>query len=359
MRNCLNDKDIKNSIIYQSRNAKMKQTAFIGLCVIIVAALLIPIAFLGENVNYSLIEVCCAIVGVAIVASSVIILSNYLQNKDLLANFKELFSYEVYLNDFEGTKSTNKIGFIVQIDFQGNMRRVRTNYCQSGYTFSKYFADHLFERKVLGLYDDKKNIFYIISYADQTTKENNRISNDFSKEDIKTSFEYKDRMARLRLLLVCFIFAILALILVTTIAIIDNSADAKAFTYIFAILFLINLMAFIGVFKRVKYLINNYGKLDQYEVNLQYPRRSIMNPQQQSLFFRVILDKDDTTKIADTEIIFSRKIAKNGAQELIHKRVTGLFDEDKNRFYIIKIIGEVGSDDREYPEDFEDEEDIF
>lgn len=354
MRNCLNDNDIEKSIIYQSRNTKMKQTAFVGSCFIIIVALLIPIAFLGESINYSFIKVCCAAIGITIVASSALILVNYLQNKYLLENYKDYFSYEVYLNDVDKTAATNKARFIVQIDFQGNIKRIPTNYCQSGYYFSKYFIDHLFERKVLGLYDEKKNIFYIISYADQLTKENVQINNNFSKEDIKESFEYKDRMARFKVLLVCTIFEVLALILAVIFAIIDNSADAKVFTCIFAFLFFIVLMSFISVLKRVKYLLKNYEKLNSYEVNLQYPRFSIVN--QQSMFFRVVTDVDGIKRIADTESIFSPKIKKNFAEKLVHKRVIGLFDEDKNRFYIIKITGEVNPEEREYPEDIEDEE---
>lgn len=164
MRNVLNDNDIKKSIIYYGNCKTIKTALIAGLSIIIFFGFLILVSYLdGEIIsNLSILSI---IIIATFICSAIPVITKYLENKYLIENYKDFYSYEVELNNFERTPM-DKTRFIVQINVQGNTKTIRTNFCQSSNSLSKYHIDHLYQRKVLGLYDEKKDTFYIIRFAD-------------------------------------------------------------------------------------------------------------------------------------------------------------------------------------------------
>lgn len=102
----------------------------------------------------------------------------------------------------------------------------------------------------------------------------------------------------------------------------------------------------IGMIQKANYILKNYQKFNEYEVKLQFPRYA-MNTKGNNSFFRVLLDINGTIKVVDTDNFSTKK-----GTDLMHKRVVGLYDEDRERFYIIKIIRDLDPSEAEWPEEY-------
>lgn len=166
MRNDLNNNDIKKSIIYHSNNSSIKTALVYGLSIVVFFGLLIFFTYLDWGVRTDIIIPSVILIGVTLILTTYFVLTKYLQNKYLIDNYSDFYSCETELNDYRLSQTINRIHFVVQINYQGTTKTVKTNFCQFSNSNSKYYADHLYQRKVSGLYDDKKDIFYIISFVD-------------------------------------------------------------------------------------------------------------------------------------------------------------------------------------------------
>lgn len=175
------------------------------------------------------------------------------------------------------------------------------------------------------------------------------MKNNFTKQDIKNSVEYKSKYRNFKIILICFVLLVLLACCSVDSSMEDEKFEISTSLICFLVVIIIlYVVCFIITSNRANYILKNYHKFNAYEVNLQYPRNSL-NPKRNEHFYRIVLDIEGEKKVVDTDGISFKK-----SMDLEHKKVIGLYDEEKERFYIIKVIGDVDIDDRVYPEDIDD-----
>lgn len=165
MHNNLTKEDIKNSVEYQWRNSHAKQCMFIYL-ILAVATIFVPLIslmkyefeYLGTGIIVWLI--CILVLGLFF---GIFVLYYLLKNRYLLKNYKNFNLYEVVLDNVATSYSYKaSIYYTVTINNNGKSKKVDTNPYFSSSVFSKFSPEEYNNKKVIGLYDNNLEKFYII-----------------------------------------------------------------------------------------------------------------------------------------------------------------------------------------------------
>ena len=164
MVNDLSLEEIKDSIEYQWRKQQINMLLMVWLFIAVIT-LFIPLI---TTINYleflgfgMLIWLCC--IGFVGLILGVFILFYCFNNRYLLKNYKNFNSYEVVL-DRVSTSYTYKysIYYTIKIVDNGITKMLDTNPYFSNSFFSKFPPDDFNNKKVIGLYDNYKEKFYIL-----------------------------------------------------------------------------------------------------------------------------------------------------------------------------------------------------
>ncbi len=164
MENNFSIEEIKNSVEYQWRKGNINQYLIIWLIVSIVT-LIVPLIEITINLEFVWMGFLMWLIWsffMGLLFGSLAFFE-YRKNQYLLKNYKNFSIYEVLLDNFAtsiGYKSC--VYYKVKIDVFGCMKIVDTNPYFSDSIFSKFSPEDYNNKKVIGLYDEYKNKFYII-----------------------------------------------------------------------------------------------------------------------------------------------------------------------------------------------------
>ena len=90
-------------------------------------------------------------------------------------------------------------------------------------------------------------------------------------------------------------------------------------------------------FGKIRYLLKNYQKFASDEVVLD--RVSTSYVYRGAIYYTVTVNCDGASKNVDTNPYFSSHFAsKFNCEDFNNKKVVGLYDEEKNKFYIVKKV---------------------
>ena len=164
MHNVLTKEEIKNSIECQWRKFHAKQLLIIYL-IIAAATLFVPLIllmqygmeYLGQGIITWLI--CILVLGLFF---GVFVLYYYSKYRYLLRNYRNFNCYEVVLDNVATSYSYRAIYYTVTFNHNGKTKKVHTNPYFSNTIFSKFSPEEYNNKKVIGLYDDNLERFYII-----------------------------------------------------------------------------------------------------------------------------------------------------------------------------------------------------
>lgn len=161
--------------------------------------------------------------------------------------------------------------------------------------------------------------------------------NNLSKEDIINSVEYQWRKHQIKLYFYIWILtSVLTLFVPFIVSLKDLSILGFAMIPWLGIITLCGIIfgcAILYSFNKERYLKNNYKKFTACEVKLDKVSTSYMY--RGAVYYSVVVD----SRKVDTNPIFSSSIySKFLLEEYNNKTVIGLFDEELNKFYIIKKV---------------------
>ena len=167
------------------------------------------------------------------------------------------------------------------------------------------------------------------------------MKNDFTKEDIKNSVEYGWRKTSFCWLL--GIWAVIAVVMLFGVLIIGFD-DIKAgmglqvWLIVMAIYSVIYLpfVAYYGY--KILYILKHYAEFNSYEVMLNIVSTSYAY--RGAVYYTVTINDEGVTRQVDTNAYFSSSMfAKFTLEDYNNKKVIGLYDNQMDKFYIIKKIG--------------------
>lgn len=164
MHNNLTKEEIKNSVECQWRKFHAKQLLVIYL-IIAAATLFVPLIllmqygmeYLGQGIITWLI--CILVLGLFFGG---FVLYYYSKYRYLLKNYRNFNCHEVVLDNVATSYSYRAIYYTVTFNHNGKTKKVHTNPYFSNTIFSKFSPEEYNNKKVIGLYDDNLERFYII-----------------------------------------------------------------------------------------------------------------------------------------------------------------------------------------------------
>lgn len=165
MHNNLTKEEIKNSVEGQWRKFHAKQLLVIYLIVVVISLFIPFITTIKYNFKYLMTGIitwlCC--VGFFGLFFGCFALYYYSKYQYLLKNYKNFKCYEVVL-DKVSTSYAYKASIYYTVTFIHNSKTktVDTNPYFSSSVFSKFSPEEYNNKKVIGLYDDNLEKFYII-----------------------------------------------------------------------------------------------------------------------------------------------------------------------------------------------------
>lgn len=168
------------------------------------------------------------------------------------------------------------------------------------------------------------------------------MKNNFTREEIKNSLEYRWRKDSVRdFLLIWVIMAVLSLVVMLIFGIKD-----LGFIFVGLQIWLI-VMALYGVFLlpflafycyKMHDLLKRYEHLPSYEVVLDSVSTSYMY--RGAVYYTVTICDQGITRRVRTNPLFSSKVSSMFTlEEFNNKTVVGLYDSDKDVFYIVRRVG--------------------
>lgn len=160
MKNNLSVDEIKNSVEYQWRKHHIKINLYIWLLISCIT-LFIPFVIAIKNFEYigtGLIAWIGFVVFYGLIIGAFILYYVH-KNKYLLKNYKNFNTYEVFLDKLS-TSFAYKGAIYYKVNVDG--RQVDTNPYFSNMFLSKFSPEDFNNKKVLGLYDEEMDKFYII-----------------------------------------------------------------------------------------------------------------------------------------------------------------------------------------------------
>lgn len=168
------------------------------------------------------------------------------------------------------------------------------------------------------------------------------MKNNFTKEDIKNSVEYRWRKTSFCWLL--GIWAVIAMVMLfgTLIMSLDNIKYIGLSFQIWGIVTAIYSAIFLPfvVFYGYKmfYILKHYAEFNSYEVMLDNVSTSYAY--RGAVYYTVTINDEGVTRQVSTNAYFSSSMfAKFTLEDYNNKKVVGLYDSQMDKFYIIKKIG--------------------
>ena len=164
MINNLSLEEIKDSVEYQWRKSQIKTLLGVWIFVAVIS-LFLPIIYASRDLKLlglgmSVWLVCLLCYGLLFGGG---ILFYFLKNRYLLKNYQKFQCYEVVLDRVSTSYMyTRSISYTVDIVDEGTVKAVDTNPYFSSSFFAKFDPDDYNNKKVIGLYDDERNKFYIV-----------------------------------------------------------------------------------------------------------------------------------------------------------------------------------------------------
>ena len=167
------------------------------------------------------------------------------------------------------------------------------------------------------------------------------MKNNITIEEIKESVEYNRRKNQIIILLYAWLL-IAGISLIVPFAVIIDSFELVGMGFLiwlFWMLF-IGLFIFIAILfylNKNRYLLNNYQNFNAYEVVLD--RFSTSYAYRGAIYYTVNILDNGVRKNVDTNPYFSNYLfSKFIPQDYNNKKVIGLYDSHKEKFYIIKKV---------------------
>ena len=168
------------------------------------------------------------------------------------------------------------------------------------------------------------------------------MKDNFTKEEIKESVEYKWRKNQIKTSLVSWgVFFILSLIVSFFMVLpgdIDYISIALKTWIIWNVITAVIISPFI-IYSRCKmsYLLKNYTSFQTYEVVLDKFNMSYLY--KRAIYYSVKINIDGACKIVDTNPCFSNSLFSGiSLQDFNNQKVIGLYDDKLYKFYVIKKI---------------------
>ncbi len=167
------------------------------------------------------------------------------------------------------------------------------------------------------------------------------MKNDFTVNEIKNSVEFQWRKSQVKSYLVIWLIIVCLTIFIPVI--ICASDDELLISGIVSWLCTIG---FLGLFfwpfsifsySKMRYLLKNYQKFNSYEVVLD--KVSTSYAYRRAIYYTVIVNDEGLSKKVDTNPYFSSSLlSKFSCEDYNNKKVVGLYDDKKNKFYIVKRV---------------------
>ena len=159
--------DIKNSVEYQWRKSQIKLLLCTLLIVIIATFVIVVIPACAKNIELWGVglltwSICMAITSLSF---GIFIVAYHCKNVYLLKHFEKFTQHEVILDRVatgNSWRSRGSVYYIVSIGLNSSTINVETSPCFSSNVFAKFTCDDYNNKKVVGLYDENLNKFYII-----------------------------------------------------------------------------------------------------------------------------------------------------------------------------------------------------
>ena len=170
------------------------------------------------------------------------------------------------------------------------------------------------------------------------------MKNNLSIDEIKQSVEYQWRKSQIKLLLMIFLIMTVTSLVILFLINITSGLDTGFVLLEFFIWFccMIVIGIFLGCFVlyyhlKCMYLLNNYKNFNAYEVILD--TFSTSYAYEYSIYYTVTFIDDNETKKRNTNPYFSSSFfSKFKPEEFNNKKVIGLYDNNLEKFYIIKSV---------------------
>lgn len=167
------------------------------------------------------------------------------------------------------------------------------------------------------------------------------MKNDFTVTEIKNSVEFQWRKSQVKIYLVIWLIIVCLTIFIPFI---DFVSDSELL--ISGIVSWLCTIGFLGLFfwsfsifsySKMRYLLKNYKKFNSYEVILD--KVSTSYAYRCAIYYTVIVNNDGLSTKVDTNPYFSSSLmSKFSCEDYNNKKVVGLYDNKKNKFYIIKRV---------------------
>ena len=166
MKNDFTIDEIKNSVEYQWRKHEIKQSWILWL---VIACLTFSIPIVLIIINFDLKSLVIGVVAwlslICLLGLAYLFLSLYYYSKMryLLKNYQKFSSHEVVLDKPSSSfVYKSSIYYMVTVNDEGFPKKVDTNPYFSSFFTSKFTFEDFNNKKVVGLYDDTMDRFYIV-----------------------------------------------------------------------------------------------------------------------------------------------------------------------------------------------------
>ena len=167
------------------------------------------------------------------------------------------------------------------------------------------------------------------------------MKNDFTENEIKQSVEYQWRNNQIKILLGIWLFISIAIFIVPLLGMIME-LEIIGVTLLIWLFFVIMFGVILGGFSlsyyfKNKYFVKNYMNFSCHEVVLD--KVSTSYAYKASIYYTVTFIHNSKTKTVDTNPYFSSSVfSKFSPEEYNNKKVIGLYDDNLEKFYIIRKI---------------------
>ena len=167
------------------------------------------------------------------------------------------------------------------------------------------------------------------------------MKNGFTKEDIKNSVEYRWRLSSIKWLLVLWAVIGVVMLVVSLITYLYDMENIDLSIQIWLIvvgIYSVILLPFVLFYGyKMLYLLKHYGEFASYEVTLDNVSTSYAY--KGAVYYKVTINEGGRTIKVDTNPYFSSGVfAPFALEDYNNKRVVGLYDSEKDKFYIIKKV---------------------
>lgn len=168
------------------------------------------------------------------------------------------------------------------------------------------------------------------------------MGNNFSKEEIKNSVECQWRKILAKQLFSIYLIVLIASLFIPFIITVKYDIKYLGIVFIIWLCCMLVIGIFFGCFIlyyviKYKYLLKNYEKFDTYEVVLD--TLSTSYAYKASIYYTVTFVYEGKTKRIDTNPYFSSAFfSKFSPEDYNNKKVIGLYDNNLEKFYIIKKV---------------------